>query len=830
MKYFSITIFAFIAVNLVLARKCKVDTTGYQDYEIKHLNKLDKYSAECTVLLRSNGDFPLSNNVKDIYLYGNGARNTLKGGTGSGDVVARPLTTIEDAFTQCGYNVKTKDYLDKYDEIIAEAKEKYKKELHAGIDTTNFMEVFALLGKVMPEPDYDIPYEKKGDVAIYVLARVSGEGNDRNAVKGDVYLTDTEKKIINDLNKGFKKFMLVLNTGGPVDLSGLEDVKNILLLSQLGFYTSKTLVDVVSGNKYPSGKLATTWTKFEDYQTIGDFGDVDDTNYKEGIYVGYRYFDSANVDVMFPFGFGLGYTTFSIDIKSVKLTNTKFEVLTTVKNIGKFKGKEVIEVYLSKPGTTIDEPYQILVGFAKTKELNPNQKVNVKVSFKLTDFASYDTKTATYILDKGDYIVRVGNSSRNTVPCGVINVNERIDVKKVKNKIGNPGFEDFIPKTKRKAENLKNVKKFTLNSKNIKTKTVKYNKNFDIPDEVKAMTEEEKIRLVVGYYDDSEIMPLPHVNTTAGKAGSTANVAGLKRIVMADGPAGLRLSRDYYLNENGPQSTMGSFPPSAIEYFPDAFKAFFIPAIPDGVELLHQYTTAIPIGTALAQSWNRDLAEILGDIVGAEMEMYDINLWLAPALNIHRSILCGRNFEYYSEDPLISGLISASITDGVQKHSNCYVTLKHFAANNQETNRYLSSSNISERAFREIYLKGFEIAIKETDAKAIMTSFNLVNGVHVNESKEITLDILRNEFDYDGIVMTDWLGTYSMSKYPNTEPYKVIHSTGDLLMSGKLEFFQNIQEAIKEKKLTIEEVEESASRVYEFAKEVEDEETENNKN
>jgi len=574
MKYFSIIIFAFITVNLVLSKKCKVDTTGYQDYEKEHLSELDEYSAECTVLLRSNGDFPLTDDkVKDIYLYGNGARNTLKGGTGSGDVVSRPLTTIEDAFTQCGYNIKTKDYLDKYDEIIAEAKEKYKKELHAGIDTTSFMEVFALLGKVMPEPDYDIPYVKEGEIAIYVLARVSGEGNDRNAVKGDVYLSDTEKKIINDLNKGFKKFLLVLNTGGPVDLSGLEDVKNILLLSQLGFYTSKTLVDIVLGNKYPSGKLATTWTKFEDYQTIGDFGDKDDTNYKEGVYVGYRYFDSANVDVMFPFGFGLGYTTFSINVKSVKLTKAKFEVVTTVKNIGKFKGKEVIEVYLSKPGTTIDEPYQILVGFAKTKELKPSRESNVKVTFKLTDFASYDTKTATYILDKGDYIVRVGNSSRNTKPCGIINISERINVRKVKNLIGKPGFEDYVPKVQRKAEDLSNVKKFTLNASSIKKKTIKYDRDYDIPKEVKALTEEEKIRLVVGYYDDNEILPLPHVNTTAGKAGSTANVAGLKRVVMADGPAGLRLSRDYYLNENGPQSTMGTFPPSAIEFFTDELKA-----------------------------------------------------------------------------------------------------------------------------------------------------------------------------------------------------------------------------------------------------------------
>jgi len=828
MKYYSLFIIIFIAINLALSRKCNVDTTGYQDYEKEHLSELDKYSAECTVLLRSNGDFPLTDDkVKDIYLYGNGARNTLKGGTGSGDVVSRPLTTIEDAFTQCGYNVKTKDFMDQYDETLAKAKEDYKNELHSKINTKNFSEVFALLGIIMPEPDYDIPYEKEGDVAIYVLSRVSGEGNDRNAVKGDVYLSDTEKKMITDLNKGFKKFLLVLNTGGPVDLSGLEDVKNILLLSQLGFYTSKTLVDIVSGNKYPSGKLATTWTKFEDYQTIGDFGDKKNTNYKEGVYVGYRYFDSANVDVMFPFGFGLGYTDFSIDVKSVKLKNETFEIKTIVKNTGNFLGKEVIEVYLSKPGTTIDEPYQILVGFAKTKELKPNQKANIKISFKLSDFASYDTKTATYFLDKGEYVVRVGNSSRNTKPCGIINVDKRIDVKKVKNLVGNTEFEDYVPTVERKPEDLSKVEKFDLKAKSIKTKKIDYKKKYEIIDEVKNLTTDKKIRLVVGYYEDNEILPLPHVNTTAGIAGSTANVAGLKRVIMADGPAGLRLSKDYYITEKGPQTTMGAFPPSAIEFFTEEFKARYILTVPDDAELLQQYTTAIPIGTAVAQTWNLKMAEVFGSIVGAEMEMFNINLWLAPALNIHRSILCGRNFEYYSEDPLISGLFAASVTDGVQSHHNTYVTLKHFLANNQENNRYLSSSNVSERAFREIYLKGFEIVIKNCNIKALMTSYNLINGVHVNESKNITNGILRNELDYNGIVTTDWLGVFT-----DTVPYKVIKATGDLIMNGKLDYFKNIKEALnsKDKKIKIEDIEISASRIYEFAKQFDEEDDDKDSN
>ncbi|OUM62468.1 glycoside hydrolase family 3 protein [Piromyces sp. E2] len=815
MKYYNLFIFAFLIVNLVLAQKSNENQdSGFSEYELKHIKTLEKYTSECAVLLRKNGDFPLNKSVKDIFLYGNGVRKTIKGGTGSGDVNSHKFETIEEAFTNNGFNILTKDYLDKYDEIYDNAKLEFKKKLHS--DPANIANPFSLMGVVMPEPEYEISYEKSGDVAIYVLGRISGEGGDRNAVKGDIYLTDTEKKIILDLAKGFKKFLLVLNTGGPVDLSGLESVKNILLLSQLGVNTSKTLVDIVVGEKYPSGKLATTWTKLEDYQTIGDFGDIDDTNYKEGIYVGYRYFDSANVDVMFPFGFGLGYTEFKINLKSAKLAGEKFEVTVSVQNIGKYKGKEVVELYLSKPNTTLDEPYQILVGFAKTKELKPKEKVNIKVNFKLSDFPSYDTKTATYIIDKGEYVVRVGNSSRNTQPCGIISVDKKIDVKKVQNKLGKPDFEDYVPKAERKNEDLRKVHKFIFRSKILKTKVASYNKKFDIPAEVKAMTDEQKVTLVVGAYADPDA-PTTVIGSASisapGAAGETASFGGLKPIIMADGPSGVRIAKNYFVDENGlPQSLEGSMPASMIEFFPDDVKAYFesmTKKAPEGAEILHQYTTAIPIGTALAQSWNKEFAEICGDIVGTEMEMYKINLWLAPALNIHRSVLCGRNFEYYSEDPFITGVFAST------------VTAAHYAANNQETNRYLSSSNISERALREIYLKGFEMTIKESNPGAIMTSFNLINGVHANESKDLVKDILRNEFDFNGIVMTDWLGDYGKSKYENPVQYKIIKASGDVCMPGTKADYENIMTALKEGNLTMQELEESASRIYTFSKKIE---------
>jgi len=680
----------------------------------------------------------------------------------------------------------------------------------------------AFFGATMPEPEFDIPYEKKGDVAVYVLSRNSGEGADRKVIKGDVYLTDSERKMILTLAKGYKKFMLVLNTGGPVDLSGLESVKNILVLSQLGVNTSKTLVDVISGAKYPSGKLATTWTKLEDYPTIGEFGEQDDTNYKEGVYVGYRYFDTENVDVMFPFGFGLGYTDFDFEVKSARLVGEKFEVKTTVKNVGKFKGKEVMELYLSKPSNKLDEPYQILVGYGKTKELRPNQRGNVKISFNLSDFASYDEKSQSYILDKGSYVVRVGNSSRNTKACGEIKIKSRITVRKVKNSLGKPGFKDYVPVHKRKHEDLSKVAKFTLDAKSIKKETVKYNQKQEISKKVKALSNEQKARLVIGNYKDGDQSIVGNAGTTVvGAAGETAQVAGLKPVVMADGPAGLRLSKDYFIDEKGEAHAMGSslLPKAVIEMLPEEVRGYFEGAQPgENDKIYHQYTTAIPIGTAIAQSWNREFARICGDIVGNEMEIFKVDLWLAPALNIHRSILCGRNFEYYSEDPFISGTIAAAITTGVQKHKNKLVTIKHYAANNQETNRYLNSSNVSERAMREIYLKGFEICVKESQPGAVMTSYNLINGIHTSESKGLTNDILRTEFGFKGIVMTDWVMNMEATKYPNPQAYKVVKATGDIFMPGTVADYNNVLEALKNKTLSMEELELSASRIYNLAK------------
>ncbi|HIW42386.1 MAG TPA: hypothetical protein H9743_09690 [Candidatus Mediterraneibacter vanvlietii] len=254
--------------------------------------------------------------------------------------------------------------------------------------------------------------------------------------------------------------------------------------------------------------------------------------------------------------------------------------------------------------------------------------------------------------------------------------------------------------------------------------------------EITSLKDEDLIRMNVGTFTPSNEAASVIGNASismAGAAGETAKAEGIPAIVMADGPAGLRLSQKYFKDETGVHGFGSSMPESMVKLLTEEEAAYMDSVQPkpkEGTEILEQYATAIPIGTAIAQSWNLKLAECCGDIVASEMERFGIHLWLAPALNIQRSIRCGRNFEYFSEDPLISGMFAAAITKGVQKHPGCGVTIKHFAANNQETNRSDNNSIVSERAMREIYLKGFEICIRMAQPKALMTSYNLLNGIH----------------------------------------------------------------------------------------------------
>ena len=280
------------------------------DYEKEHLQYLRSHLAECTVLLKSYGDFPLEAPCK-IAAYGPGVRGTIKGGTGSGEVNSRYFVNVEQGLEDAGFTVTTKNWMAAYETMYAEARKGFVQQVKAEAKAAKVNPAIYGMGRAMPEPEYELPMDSEGDVAIYVLSRISGEGNDRTPVGGDVKLSTTEKRDILALNSKYSKFMLVLNVGGAVDLSEVQKVKNILVLSQLGVDTGSALADILLGKQNPSGKLATTWSAWEDYCTIGTFGEHNDTRYKEGIYVGYRYFDSIGKKALYPFGYGLSYTTFT---------------------------------------------------------------------------------------------------------------------------------------------------------------------------------------------------------------------------------------------------------------------------------------------------------------------------------------------------------------------------------------------------------------------------------------------------------------------------------------------------------------------------------------
>ncbi len=287
----------------------RINTKEMQQFEKEHINAVRTISPECMVLLKNEGVLPLGRTGK-IALYGSGARNTIKGGTGSGDVNVRHFVNIEEGLENAGFEITTKAWLDAYDEILDKAKRIFAEELKVKAKESGMPLFMFLMGKTVPEPDYELLPEGEGDTAIYVLARNSGEGTDRADVPGDIRLTETEIRDIRILNERYEKFLLVLNVGGMVDISPVKDVKAVLLLSQPGIAAGDALADVIIGKAYPSGKMTMTWTAVSDYPSANDFGDVNDTFYREGIYVGYRYFDRTGKTPVYPFGYGLGYTTF----------------------------------------------------------------------------------------------------------------------------------------------------------------------------------------------------------------------------------------------------------------------------------------------------------------------------------------------------------------------------------------------------------------------------------------------------------------------------------------------------------------------------------------
>ena len=806
------------------------------DYEKEHIGLLRDSLAECTLFLRQNGAFPLEPPGRTA-AYGNGVRHTVKGGTGSGEVNSRYSVNVEQGLKGAGFTITTGRWLDAFDQVEQDAQKAFVKEIKERAKKKHTMAILEGMGAVMPQPEYDLPLDGEGDTAIYVLSRISGEGNDREPIPGDIRLTDSEAKTILALDAKYEKFMLVLNVGGVVDLTPVKEVSNILVLSQLGVETGSVLADILLGRANPSGKLTTTWASWEDYCKEGEFGDINDTRYKEGIYVGYRYFDTVGKKPLFPFGYGLSYTSFDIAVTGAAAEGDTIRIKAAVSNTGARAGREVVQVYVSAPAGRLDKPYQDLAAFAKTDLLEPGASQELTISFSLRDCASYDAQKESYVLEAGSYVVRVGDSSDHTQPAALVDLDGEAIVTKARNCLGETDFEDWKPSGSETAaaEELSDITRISVAAADIETVTVTYDQEREIDPRVKDLTVEELAYLNVGAFNPKAgaLSVIGNAATNvAGAAGETTGVLkekGFPVLVMSDGPAGLRLAKEFYRDEKGAHGIGSSMVPESFLPFLPAPARFIMNLIggsgkpKKGQKVEYQYATAIPIGTAIAQSFNLPLAESYGSIVGDEMERFGVHLWLAPALNIHRDIRCGRNFEYYSEDPLISGKTAAAITRGVQRHPGCGTTIKHYAANNQEKNRYCNNSIVSERAMREIYLKGFGICVRESQPHALMTSYNLLNGVHTSEHRGLIEDILRCEYGFKGIVMTDWIVDMAQDKQSlHRMPIaaEIAKAGGDLVMPGSKGDFDSIVKAAKSGELELRQLQINATRVLRKAEEL----------
>lgn len=796
-------------------------------HEMAHYKTLESLAGECTLFLRrDNTAFPIDKPC-NVALFGNGARHTLKGGTGSGDVNSHFFNNVESELELSGFIVTSKKWLDEYDKIKITKHEEFVKRIKKEAKELKMGAPAYAVGQIDKEVEYNLPLEEySGDICIYVLSRISGESTDRRLEKGDVYLTDTEIKDILYLNKKFEKFILVLNTCGVVDLSPVLEVHNIYLLSQLGVVTSSILVKVILGEINPSGKLSDTWTSLADYPYMNEFGDINNTRYLEGIYVGYRYFNSKGIRPSFPLGFGLSYSKFSYQFINSEIDEDILKVKVNVTNKSDYPGKEVIEIYSSCKGR-INTPKDTLIYFSKTSEIKAHKSEVLSLSINLNSLSVFDIELKKKLIQKGTYIIRGGNQSVNLTDILKIEVKEDIILDEFRPVLSKPDFDDLLISPIEDLDDIK-IKTVTINKSNFKSQKSDISGKFNvkIPEFIKSLSLDQLILLNLGDYKTGLAGIIGQAGSLVpGAAGETTlRIPEITNsLVMADGPAGLRLISEYKLNNKGHFNLVeDSIMKGIMDFLPSIAKKLLFNVKKNHKKkgnIMYQYCSAIPIATAVAQSFSDDVCYQIGRLVAEEMKLYDIDIWLAPAMNIHRNLLCGRNFEYYSEDPYLTGVIASNVVKGVQSLDKL-ACIKHFACNNQETNRFNSNSVLSERSLHEIYLKGFEIAIKESCPNAVMSSYNLINGVHASENKNLLIKTLRVEWGYKGLVMTDWITTGQINNKASVHPAaRASHNLANginICMPGSKKDIKDIKKALKAGTLSRENLEINASIIYSF--------------
>lgn len=774
-------------------------------------------ATEGIVLLANDGTLPFA--PCKIALYGAGALYTLKGGSGSGEVNVRHNVTILEGMEKAGFEILTHHWIERYDRLWKSGKEDFLRKVRRKLWWPTAHVFDELMAAEYRFPAGDLLSEEEvsscdTDTCVYVLSRQSGEGHDVADKPGSFRMDSTEEHNIRLCAAHFARFVLVINTGCPVDLSPLEDMQGVnavVYMGQLGMEGGNALAAILTGQSNPSGKLALTWPKRYADVPFGDEFACDPVRaeYKEGIYVGYRYYDSFEVTPRYPFGYGMSYTTFETAPLQAEMVRNEVQVHVRVTNTGKEAGKEVVQVYVRCPGQDVE--YQRLVAFGKTVLLAPGKAQELTLTFRAEELSRYLEAEAQTVVEQGEYLVLAGNSSRATKPVAGIRLSKRIVLSQHKNLC--------VPSTK--VTQMSHVNVFAIpedvpvlsfNEQDLTPCEMDYTPSEEtFPKEtVQAMegiAPEDAVRFCAGTGMSGEKGGF----CTPGAVGHTTTAyieRGIPNVEMCDGPAGVRLEKRAVLYPDGDIRAL-DLSISIYEFFPHFLLRWFVLGDPKKGELLYQFVTGFPIEAMVAQTWNTALAEEMGQAVGEEMSEYGVTFWLAPAMNIVRNPLCGRNYEYYSEDPLITGRMASAVTKGVQAKEGLYVTIKHFCANNQESERYTVSSEVDERALREIYWKGFEIAVKASHPRALMTAYNKVNGVYCANSAELCTELLRKEWGFEGVVMTDWMSTGK----DRADEAKAISAGVDLIMPGGKKEIKAILEAYKKGALPEADIRRAAGRV-----------------
>ena len=756
----------------------------------EHIRLSRQAATEGMVLLKNEcGVLPLKKGCR-VALFGKAQIDYVRGGGGSGEVTTSYTRNIYE-----GMKLKEEEgKLQVFDELSRFYEEDVKEQYAQGKENGKTVEPAVPAGLLQAARRYT-------DIAVITICRFSGEDWDRKGIPGDgdFYLSPQEQEMVDAVTAAFPKVAVVLDVGGMVDSSWFkenEKIQSVLLAWQAGIEGGLAIADILCADANPSGKLVDTFAgSFDDYPSSAGFNDSDDyVDYTEDIYVGYRYFETipgAAEKVNYPFGYGLSYTSFAIRNCCGRLEKaeggTQIVVEASVTNVGKLAGKEVVQLYYSAPQGRLGKPARALGAFAKTRCLQPGETQQVTLRLAADSMASYDDTgkiaKSAYVMEAGEYSFYLGNSVRNTEKVSfvykeeadrvVLVLKERVAPRQLaKRMLADGSFEELPVQAECKAERFPGFVEGNLPHKgHWEGDTAANERGADAPEKkimlMDVVNGDASMEEFLAQLTNGQLIDLlcGQPNTGVANTFGMGNLPeyGVPNLMTADGPAGVRIRPG-----------------------------------------LGVCTTAWPCATLLACTWNPDLVYEIGAAGAREMKENNLGIWLTPAMNIHRSPLCGRNFEYYSEDPLIAGKMAAAKVNGIQSE-HIGASIKHFACNNKETNRKASDSRVSERALREIYLKGFEIAVKEAQPWTLMTCYNMINGRYASEREDLLAGILREEWGFKGMVTTDW--------WNKAYQYKEIKAGNDLKMgSGDPD---EVLEAWKEGKVTRKEIETCAARIHE---------------